>query len=153
MIIYGIFVGAKGTLALQTFIHHVLGASGFYLTLYTEGVPATFGVMSLLLEASTIFLDLRWFIFEFKLQDTVLQLINTGCIFFSYLFARIFFQSYISFVLAYPNFYKSWVLISTDEIKAIGKDPMIYRAVGAFMLITNLLSQIINYHWFTLIIK
>lgn len=102
LILYGLLVGAKGTLAVQTFIHHILGASGFYLTLYTEDVPVVFGVLSLLLEASTVFLDLRWFIYEFKIKNTLVPLLNTGSLFIAYLFSRIFFQSYISFVIAYP---------------------------------------------------
>lgn len=36
---------------------------------------------------------------------------------------------------------------------AKGKDPLAFRATGLFMLVTNVLSQIINYHWFGLILK
>lgn len=147
------YSGAKGTLATQTFIHHILGASGFYLTLYTEDVPVVFGVMSLLLEASTVFLDLRWFIYEFKITNTLIPLLNTGSLFIAYLFSRVFYQTYISFFIAYPHFYRGWVLQSTEEISAKGKNPTVFRAIGVFMLVTNLLSQAINYHWFSLIIK
>ena len=110
LIIYGALVGAKGTLANQTYIHHVLGASGFYLTLYTEDVTVLHGVMSLLLEASTVFLDLRWFVYEFKVTNPIIPLLNTGGLFVAYLSSRVFFQTYISFYIAYPRFYEIWVL-------------------------------------------
>ena len=144
---------AQGTLAYQTYIHHLLGFTGFYLTLYTEGIPVIFGVMSLSLEASTIFLNLRWFTFEFKVKGTTIPLINSTMLFLAYFFARMIFQTYISFWLAYPNFYKTWILSTSDDIIKLGKDPLAFRAAGAFMLVTNVLSQIINYHWFGLIMK
>ena len=68
-ICYFFIVQAKGALATQTYIHHILGSLSFYLTLYTEGVPVVFGALSLSLEASSVFLNIRWFTFEFKIKN------------------------------------------------------------------------------------
>ena len=141
---------AKGELANQTFIHHILGSSSFYMTFYTEDVPVIFGVLSLALEVSTVFLNIRWFTFEFKIPGTLIPLINSGLLTISYFIFRILFQSYIGFWIAYPQ---AWKLFITLEDANPGKYVRLYQAVGIYFLTINILSQCINYYWFSLIVK
>ena len=68
-ICYKFIVKAKGAIAIQTYLHHILGSIAYYSALYTEGAPIKLGVISLALEVSTIFINLRWFTFEFKMQS------------------------------------------------------------------------------------
>lgn len=131
-------------------IHHILGSSSFFLTFYTEDVPVVFGVLSLALEVSTIFLDLRWFTFEFKIPGTLIPLINSSLLTISYLVFRVFYQTYIGFVIAYPQAVKLFI---TMEDANPGKFPRLYQVTGIYFLVINLLSQAINYYWFSLIIN
>ena len=64
---YYFIVKAKGDLANQTYIHHILGSTTFYLAVYVGGLLVPFVDMTLAVEASTIFLNMRWFTFEFKI--------------------------------------------------------------------------------------
>jgi len=66
-IIYYFIVQAKGALAIQTYVHHILAMTSFWLSAYTEGPPVVIGVCSMCVELSTIFINLRWFTFEFKI--------------------------------------------------------------------------------------
>ena len=79
--------------------------------------------------------------------------VNSACLFVSYLIVRIFIQTYLSFGFAYYHFYYEFISYDTQRIISKGKDPLKYLACGFFMLVVNLLSQIINYYWFTLICK
>ena len=108
-ILYFGLVGPKGTLAKQTFIHHVMGASGMYITIYTGGVPVVFSVISLVIEFSSIFANLRWFTFEFKVKSVIWPAINSGLLFLTYLAFRIIFQTYIAFKLCYPWIYQAMI--------------------------------------------
>jgi len=89
-ILYYFLVRASGTLAVQTYVHHILGTGGFYSAIYVKELLPAFGVMSLMLELSTIPLNFRWFIFELKLGDRA-QLVNSLMIFTSYLLVRVIF--------------------------------------------------------------
>ena len=104
-ILYILIVQAKGAMATQTILHHLLGCSAFYMTYYTEGVPVVFGVISLAVELSTINLNLRWFTFEFKIKSPMVALINSSVLCLSYFLSRILYQTYISVGYAYPAFY------------------------------------------------
>ena len=146
-------VQAKGTLANQTYIHHILSALSLYLTLYTDGPCVTFGALSLLMEASSIFLNFRWFTFEFKVTNTLVPLVNSIFLFVVYLIVRIFYQTYISFGFGYYHFYHDMVHYDAEALIKSGKNPMIYMACGSFMCVTNALSQVINWYWFSLICK
>ena len=84
-------VQARGTLATQTFIHHTMGATGFYLVAYCQDVTVIFGVMTLAVEISTIFLNLRWFTFEFNIKNPIIPAVNSGMLFITYFFGRILF--------------------------------------------------------------
>ena len=90
-IIYFGLVGPKGNLARQTFVHHVVGATGMYITMYTKGVPVVFTVISLVIEASSFFVNLRWFTFEFKIKSLIWPVINSSLLFLSYFAFRIIF--------------------------------------------------------------
>ena len=68
-ILYYYLVGASGTFATQTFIHHFLGASGFYITIYTGGVPTVYTAISLFVESSNFFANARWFTFAFNVKN------------------------------------------------------------------------------------
>ena len=73
-------------------------------------------------------------------------------IFSSYLVVRVFYQTYIALYYCYPGFVR--VYTQTDElIVSEGKHPNLLRSLLIFTLITNVLSQLINLHWFRLICK
>lgn len=110
--------------------------------------------MTLATEASSFFVNLRWFFFELGINNKILHLTNSCMLFLSYFAIRIVFHSYISYKVAYPV---SWFLfIETsheDMIKAGHTWPWIYVFCGLFMLFCNVISQIINFYWFSLICK
>ena len=106
-ILYFWLVGASGTLAKQTFVHHVLGASGFYITIYTGNVPTVFTAVTLLIESSSIFANLRWFTFEFKVKSLIPNVINSSLLFVCYFVFRILFQTWMTFKFSFPWVYQS----------------------------------------------
>lgn len=82
-------VKGTGIIAYQTYCHHVLAAIAFYIVCYTEGAPVMVSVLTLAVEASTVFLNLRWFTFELNIESSVVPAINSILIFTSYLVMRI----------------------------------------------------------------
>ena len=83
------FRQATGALAYQTYAHHILGAGGFLTAYYAPRTCLVFGCVSLSLEASTVFLNIRWFTFECGYNSELLGLINSGSLFISYIIVRI----------------------------------------------------------------
>ena len=80
-----------------------------------------------------------------------MPLINSGVLCLSYLLSRILFQTYISVGYAYPGFYNQFLNLNDEVLK--GRNRYVYIAFGCFMMTVNLLSQIINYYWFSLIVQ
>ena len=68
-ICYYFIVKAKGTLAIQTYLHHIIGFTAYYSTIYTGGSSMKMAIITLSVEVSTIFINLRWFMFELKTQS------------------------------------------------------------------------------------
>jgi len=103
LILFGLIVKASGPLAKQTFAHHILGSLSFYAVLFTGQVPVMYAIFGLFMELSNIFLFARWFFFEHGMADKPLvHLLNSACLFLTYLVFRVIFHSYISFTIAYP---------------------------------------------------
>ena len=100
--IYYFIVGANDWLAYQTYAHHILGALSFYLAMYTGSITVLIGNLTLLMEASTIFLNIRWYSFELNIKNLNFAMINSGLLFLTYFFTRILFQNYFSFKFSYP---------------------------------------------------
>ena len=50
-------------MAKQNFVHHVLGYSLMYLSLWTFDFTTVFGIVMLFMEFSTIFSNSRWLMF------------------------------------------------------------------------------------------
>ena len=105
-ILYFFLVGATGTLANQTYAHHILATLGFFTCCYIKEFGVVFSCISLVLELSTIFLNIRWFTFEFKIESKIVPLVNSSLLTISYIIVRIIYQTYISFTIAYPWSYK-----------------------------------------------
>lgn len=147
-ILYFWLVGAQGTLAKQTFVHHVLGASGFYITIYTGNVPTVYTSISLFVESSSVFANIRWFTFAFKVKSVIAPAINSALLFLSYFFFRIIFHTYITFKYSIP-----WVYQAMTQPQPAGYNVVIFRSAAFFIFVVNMLSQLINFWWFHLIMK
>jgi len=153
-IVFALLAKQKGPLATQVKVHHILSVLIFWATLETEGAPAMYGVVSLFLEVSNMFVNLRWFIFEYGITNPIVQFFNSGMLFLTYLVFRVVYHSWISFTIAWPWTYKLFVEASDAEIIKLPREsPLFYRFVGIFCWIVNLLSQFINLYWFSLIMK
>ena len=149
-ICYKFIVGAKGILAIQTFLHHILGSMAYYSALYTGGASIKLGIICLSLEVSTIFVNLRWFTFEFKVKSNTIPLLNSAMIFISYFLFRVVMQSYLAYFYIYPMFWRQWVnfeFLQTYE----HLDIRVYTVMGYYQLFANVLSQAMNLYWFKLI--
>lgn len=144
-------------MAYQTYIHHIMGSTGFYMTLYTQGVTASFGVMSLVIEFSTIFLNTRWFCYELGLSETTFSVVNQFAVLISYTLIRVVYQFYVSFCFCYwgynHQFLNYKINYSQELLDKTGRNFYAYQAMGLFMLISNILSQCINTYWYGLIVK
>ena len=108
-------------------------------------------MISLSLEASTVFLNMRYFTFEFKITNSLIPLINSSLLFVTYFAFRVAFQSYLSYSISTPEYWRN-MKVSTEDILKLRYDPLGYRSGWTFVFIVNTLSQIINLYWFKLII-
>jgi len=75
-IIYFFVVKAVGEVAVQTYIHHIMASSGFLMTLYNRDISATYGCMSLGIEGSSLFLNIRYFMYEFGFNEHPMFMVN-----------------------------------------------------------------------------
>ena len=152
--VYWFLCPQTSSLAYQTYVHHILGASGFLCSFYAPRTSIVFGCTSLIMELTGIFLNFRWFTFECNFKSKYIPILNVLIIFITYFLTRIIGQWYLSLTICYPHFYTNWVEISNQEITDnLKKEPYLYTFCGWFMLVVNLLSQCINTYWFTLIVK
>ena len=105
--LYYFLVGASGTLAMQTYGHHILASTGFLLCCYIKDFSIVYSVICITVELSTIFLNIRWFTFELQVKNTIFPLVNSTLLFISYFIVRILFHNYVSFKFAYPWLYNT----------------------------------------------
>ena len=148
-ILYYFLVGATGSLAMQTYGHHVAAATGFMTCCWIQDFAVVFSIISLIVEVSTIFLNIRWFTFELKIKSTIFPLINSILLFVSYLAVRVIFQTYISCKIIYPWLYETL----RNPKPQNGQNELLYQIAACYITLVNLLSQIINFYWFGLILK
>ena len=129
----------------------------YWLSWETQQAVAPYGVLALLLEFSNIFIQFRWFIFEYQIKSTAVAFINSALLFLSYFVFRIVYHSYISFWLAWPYSYELFWQQSDHSIMQSPyvpvKNPFFYRSAGIFCWFCNFLSQLVNVYWFFLIVK
>ena len=142
------YSGYTDSLTQIMHVHHIVAAVLCYMCFYIQGMPAVVTVLSLVLEVSTIFINLKWLLFEFKLGETAIYELNKICFFFSYLFARIIFQSFLSFGFIYPEFYRMWQVSSKENLVAQNFNPSLYWICFFSLITINGLSQLLNLHWF-----
>ena len=83
-----------------------------------------------------------------------MQFTNTCLLTIAYFAVRIVFQSYLALYYVYPKFYKTYLSAGTYErVTGEGKNYYIYMTLGAYFMLVNSLSQLINFYWFHLIIN
>ena len=94
-----LFFVIKGTSTLdyQTYAHHLIATVTFYQTLYFMDFMVVFGVMLLFIEASTVFMSLRWLLYTHNLSESKWYAINAVAMFLTFLICRLCFQLYIVF--------------------------------------------------------
>ncbi len=75
----------------------MIATTTFYQTLYFMDFMVVFGVMLLFIEASTVFMSLRWLLYTHNLGESKWYAINAVVMFLTFLTCRLGFQLYIVF--------------------------------------------------------
>lgn len=147
------FVRPTGNNAFQVYVHHGFFIPAFYASGFMNDLCSTYMLMILWLEMTSIFLNIRYMCFEWKMDTTIYAQINSLALFVSYTIFRVCFQTYISFYFFYWGYFN--VIVKVDEKTALerGQNWYLYQFVGGFMVFANLLSQGLNLFWYTLILK
>lgn len=81
---------------MLTYLHHILGITGFLASLLTKHDFFLVGAVGTqIVEISTPFMHYRQFLFIHKKDDSIIQTINSGLFFLTFLISRIFYQFYL----------------------------------------------------------
>lgn len=88
--IYFVYEG-RSSLDYQTYAHHIVATTTFYQTLYFMDFCVVFGVMLLFTEASTIFVNIRWFMFTYGDTSSIWYAVNALTAFVVFFVCRIMF--------------------------------------------------------------
>ena len=131
-----------------------MGAAGFICAMYMSRTAVVFGSVTILIELSTIFTNTRWLSLECKMKGKFLPVINSVLLFTTYFLCRMIFHTWWSIMFGYPYFIEFLVGTTNEEIvNNLHKSTFAFRACGAYMILVNVLSQMLNIYWFFLICK
>ena len=122
--------------------HHVIAFITFISTLVFMNWTVVFGVILLFVEVSTTYICLRWVLYTHKLHRTLCHTVNAIFVFFTFLFGRLVFQSYILFGTGYPKLFE---MLKTDLVWY-----KVLLVLLMFMAIT--VSAMMNVFWMFLIV-
>ncbi|KAJ2236274.1 hypothetical protein IWW45_001929 [Coemansia sp. RSA 485] len=118
------------------FVVHGLASFGVYILAFKPSLQY-YGASFIMFEASTIFLNINWWLDKLGMTGSKLQLYNAVTLLFLYLTVRIMFGSYMSYHLF-------------EDLKARGTQtsaPLYY-----FYRIANGSILLLSYYWFYLLI-
>ena len=123
--------------------HHVVAIVTFYQTLSFMDFAVVFGVMLLVVEVSTIFMNVRWLLFEHGYGQSTAYAVNAILLFVAFILTRIIYMPYIL------------VLCSGYIYDEYGKKQVgIYKGfVITELVIMVTLSMVLNGYWFMLMCK
>ena len=106
----------------QTYTHHLLGAAGQFITLYTGGFVGSLCQVSFFTEASTPFVNGRQILAWHHLGDTSFYLANGIMMAWSFFWVRVVFYGYMIFgrvrhwAFVEPNFWETYYPDTLSQI-------------------------------------
>ncbi|KAJ1734564.1 hypothetical protein LPJ72_002290 [Coemansia sp. Benny D160-2] len=119
------------------FIVHAIASFGVYILSFRPSLQY-YGASFIMFEASTIFLNINWWMDKLGLTGSRLQLYNASILLFLYLTVRIILGTYMSYHMF-------------EDLKAKGtKTP---AALYYFYRIANHSILVLSYYWFYLMIR
>ena len=129
------------------------------------------------MEMSGLPLNLRYLIYEYKLDKTAINMINSVFLLITFALTRVIFQNYFAIFVGIPMYYHRFFIpfvyknpgpnelnflanmqfqITHDEklVTEFQKNfPNLHFSFSTIMLITNTLSQLLNLYWFQKIVN
>ena len=136
-------IQGRTALDYQTIAHHIVAIVTFYQTLYFMDFAVVFGVMLLVIEISTIFMNIRWLLFEHGYGQSTAYAINALFLFFFFILTRMIYQPYI-LILCSGYIYDEYGKKGVGYYKAF---------VISELVVMVALSMVLNTYWFWLMCK
>eukprot|EP00347_Sterkiella_histriomuscorum_P001061 403373482 len=142
-----ILIRDNTSLQYQTYAHHIIGASAFYMALVMENnVPLSAAIINQFTEISTPFLNLRQIFFTHKMKESLAFKINTILFFLTFSFGRVCVQIIGSYQCL------PWIIEQyndADKLMPTWQDKSQY----IFVIISQIAGLALNFYWLSLILK
>ena len=81
----------RSTVVKQRLLHHVAGLLNYYIAFWQQDFTVTIGAAFIFIEISSPFVGMRSVLFHHGFKGTILQAINTGLLFITFVFVRTIF--------------------------------------------------------------
>ena len=132
---------------LQMMLHHCQCLFGIAVGLYLDGFLGSLSSVTLIMEASTIFVNLRFVLFEHDMREGVLYIINGVFMAISFFVFRICWFNYALFSVCMDLMVYNWDTFTRELYPTQVKKVLAIIAIIVYVLFYGL-----NLYWFSRII-
>lgn len=115
-----------------------------YVTLYFLDFVAVTGTVLLLTEASTIFVNIRWFSYTYGWNESIWGTINSGMLALTFFLVRVVFLATYFIVPLRPVYLDYW---TTTDLSVAGAILLVFESISIF------LALVLNVFWMYKIVQ